>query len=594
MNRRLIKYKLNTINYNKSKNKHYMNRNYYKLLANYFYHEYGLLSFIKILNRTDKMFFRIIKSDFQHLINEIEETFNTDLNDKIDRLRVRKLQYNKGDIYTGKCECGEPIKEGQSYCSPQCTIKYRDLTDYNKINSDKNRVRLLDYGIEPNNIIEFENVHNSSINFKIKCSECDNIIIKNMENIRGNKYPNLCSSCIGPLRGEIQADNYKEEYNCYVCNTPFKTTPYKYLNNKTCSGKCNNIKIKNVRRFRVIRKLANFLKINDLKLVTPIKKYKTVRSNIVLECSCGGKIENNLFNLQNNFKRPGRTCLCKYIRGVSRGELEIREYINSLGFETTNNKYINGVNLDILIGNLAIEYNGEYWHSDKFKNKNSHLHKTITCGANNIHLIHIFQHEWDQKQEICKSMINNKLKINQNKIFARKCIIKEVNTREAIDFCNNNHLQGYANSSIKIGLYYEDNLVSLMTFGKPRFNKNYEYEIIRACTLLNLNITGGMSRLLKYFENNYQPSSLISYANRRYSMGNIYETLGFEHTHDSAPSYFYFKNGIIYNRLQLQKHKMGYSKEEYKSIKHEENLKEKGFMKIYDCGNKVYVKRYGV
>lgn len=252
---------------------------------------------------------------------------------------------------------------------------------------------------------------------------------------------------------------------------------------------------------------------------------------------------------------------------------------------------------------FGIEYNGLLWHSygtsypyNMDINKNRHLEKTKLVEEKGYQLFHIFENEWLDpiKKEIWKSVINNKLHLN-NKIYARNCEIKEVSTNEAMVFENANHLQGSGLSSIKLGLYYNNELVSLMTFGKSRYNKNFEYELIRFCSKINNNVIGGANKLLKYFETTYKPKSLISYANRRWSKGDLYEKLGFSFINNSTPNWFLFKvkDLILMSRVQFQKHKLKYKLEVFDENKTaDENIFDNGYRKIFDCGNKVYIKEY--
>jgi hypothetical protein len=136
---------------------------------------------------------------------------------------------------------------------------------------------------------------------------------------------------------------------------------------------------------------------------------------------------------------------------------------------------------------LAIEYDGLYWHSSGdvlTENRDYHLEKTTKCEEKGLNLLHIFENEWQNqsKQQIWKSIIRNKLG-KSNKIYARKCEIREVSNKESVRFLENNHLQGSASASIRYGLYHNDALVALMTFGKSRFNKNIDWELIRYCIL---------------------------------------------------------------------------------------------------------------
>ena len=257
--------------------------------------------------------------------------------------------------------------------------------------------------------------------------------------------------------------------------------------------------------------------------------------------------------------------------------------------------------------NLGIEYNGLLWHSygrskyskfNNFKNidKNYHLRKTELCESKNIQLLHIFENEWlsETKKEIWKSVIKSKLGILENKIYGRKCIIKEIDTKIVKKFLENNHLHGYCNSSVKLGLFYNNELVSSMTIGKSRFSKKYEYELLRFANKINTSVIGAFSKLLKYFERNYNPKNIISYANRRWSNGKVYEVNGFSLINVTKPNYFYFKDSnILYSRIKFQKHKLENLLDNFDSSKTEmENMIDNGYRVIFDSGNKVYLKEF--
>ena len=271
-------------------------------------------------------------------------------------------------------------------------------------------------------------------------------------------------------------------------------------------------------------------------------------------------------------------------------EKEIREYINQY-YETENNtrKYLDGKEIDIFIPklNIGIEFNGNFWHNEYGKEKNYHQNKSLLAESKGIFIYHIFEYEWIEKKDKIINQLNNLLGINQEKIYARKCIIKEVDTKSKKLFLEKNHLQGNDSSSVKLGLYYEDELFSLMTFVKPRFNKKYEWELSRFCSKNNCNVIGGASKLFKYFVDNYNPTSIISYSNISHTKGKLYETLGFKLVLISEPNYVWCKGYDVLSRYQCQKHKLleqGYEGNTESEIMH--NL---GYYKIYDCGNKVWV-----
>ena len=268
----------------------------------------------------------------------------------------------------------------------------------------------------------------------------------------------------------------------------------------------------------------------------------------------------------------------------------------------TKNKIFNdrivldGKELDIYLPdfNLAIEYNGLLYHSEGYSSiewlsntdKNYHLDKTNQCLEKGITLFHIFEGE---NLDLWLSMINNKLGLNE-RIFARKCEIRELKSSEIINFLNDNHIQGYVQSKINLGLFFQNKLVSVMTFSKPRFNKRYQYELIRFCSLKNTSVIGGANKLLKYFINKYNPKSIISYANRRFSNGSIYETLRFKKIGVSAPNYFYFKDSsVLESRNKYQKHKLSKLLPDFnENLSEAENMFKNGYRRIYDCGNLVY------
>jgi hypothetical protein len=252
--------------------------------------------------------------------------------------------------------------------------------------------------------------------------------------------------------------------------------------------------------------------------------------------------------------------------------------------------------IDIFIPekNLAIEHNGVYWHSERKIGKKYHLDKTISCEEKGIQLLHIFDTEWHDKKDIWKSIIKNKLGFHDAKIGARQTNLKLVTDRNLVNkFLSENHLQGQISSfSISIGLFFEEELVSLMVFGKSRFNKKYEYELLRFCNKLNTVVIGAASKIMKYFKKEYCKNSIsvISYADRRYSNGSLYESLNMEFKGNSSPNYFYITKGSLESRMKYQKHKLAKILEKFNPDESEyQNMLNNGIDRIWDSGNKIYV-----
>lgn len=282
---------------------------------------------------------------------------------------------------------------------------------------------------------------------------------------------------------------------------------------------------------------------------------------------------------------------------VSAGETELFNYIKSICSDAiqSDRTIIAPQELDIYVPSkrIAFEFDGLYWHSDDIKpDKSYHLNKTLTCEEQNVHLIHVFENEWLYKQDIVKSRIALLLNTVMT-IGARKCNIVELSSAETREFLNTNHLQGATNAKVRLGLRYNDELVSVMTFSKPRFSKNYDWELARFCSKLNYQIQGAANKLLKYFERTHKPNSIVSYADRRWSWLNdtVYSKLGFAYSHASGPDYWYWRNAEFYHRTTYQKHKLPSKLEKFNpTLTEVENMYANGFKRIFDCGNLVFSK----
>jgi very-short-patch-repair endonuclease len=283
---------------------------------------------------------------------------------------------------------------------------------------------------------------------------------------------------------------------------------------------------------------------------------------------------------------------------TSYGERELSKFIISvLSPELVNvntKNIISPYELDICIPSLkiAFEYNGSHWHSELCgKSKRYHINKTNMCNNKGYRLIHILDNEWNLNKDITKSRITSILGLS-SVIYARKCKIVELTKFQKKEFLIVNHLQSNCASSIEYGLMYENKIVACMTFGKSRFNTSIEYELIRYCNILNTTVVGGASKLFKHFLTQVNPSTIISYSDKRWSTGKLYTNLGFFHSHISSPNCLYFKSSdstITYSRQQFQKHKLKKLLPIYDNTKSAwVNISNNGYNRIWDCGNDVY------
>lgn len=320
-----------------------------------------------------------------------------------------------------------------------------------------------------------------------------------------------------------------------------------------------------------------------------IGQYQGAEKRNMLKClRCGNEFLHNIMS-----SKPIFCPFCDKVSG-SRRENEIMTYIKSLGVAARerDRDILDGKELDIYIPGkaLAIEIDGIYWHSEASgKDKNYHLNKTKMCEEWGIQLIHIFDDEILYKNRIVKSRLRAILGKTPYKIAARLCQVREVSSKLYNKFVEKYHIQGAVNTSIRLGLYYKNRLVAVMGFNKSRFNKKYDYELMRYCTVSSFNITGGAGKLLKYFRKHYQ-GSIISYADKRWSSGALYRSLGFTELEDSAPNYYYVKGNTRESRQKFQKHKLEKVLEVFDSNLSElQNMRKNGWSRVWDCGNKVFV-----
>jgi len=504
-----------------------------------------------------------------------------------------------------------------------------------------------------NNIINIK-IHNKTISYykqwynNIKIGDVIDISIEHLQKNSAIKVLVKCDIC--DKERELPYYKYNKnisKYNIYTCNKCFniknkKTNIIKYgdenFNNKekirkTVLEKYNVDNVSNIPEIKLKKESTTFKNYSvlnpmqneetKLKVRNKIKRryleLKKIRNDKTLKffdkfniisisndiytfkCDCNKEhnfdINSNVF--YNRKMRNNILCtICNPIGCFSNSGLEIQlqnfikqNFNNEIILNVRN--IINPYELDIYLPDLkiAFEFNGIYWHNELYKDKNYHLNKTELCEQQGIQLIHIWEDDWIYKQEIVKSMILNKLNQTPNKIFARKTIIKEISDNKLVrEFLDKNHIQGFVGSKIKLGLFYDNELVSLMTFGNRRVamgkkatNKD-EYELLRFCNKLNTNVIGGASKLFKYFVNNYKPLEITTYADRSISQGKLYKTLGFKSQGKTEPNYYYIIDGIRKHRFNFRKDilvKQGFDKNK---TEHQIML-EINLYRIYDSGN---------
>lgn len=311
----------------------------------------------------------------------------------------------------------------------------------------------------------------------------------------------------------------------------------------------------------------------------------------------------------NRIKSHAETCtiLNKPGEGESNLEIFIQKILdeNDVKYIKRDRKILNGMELDIYIPshNIAIECNGVLFHSSdgvilktQFEPKHPkyHINKYNVCKEKGIQLLTIWEDQIINSPEIVKSLVLSKLGIFKKRIYARNCEVKEI--KECSKFLKENHIQGNTNSSVKIGLFYKNELIGLMTFSKPsrlsgskKINQN-TWVLSRFCTKLNTQVIGGAGKLLNYFIKSYNPTSIDSFASNDISNGKLYETLGFKQNGPITEAYWYIgdHNMIRYHRTSFTKSRLKDLGFKIDGLTERQIMNQLPFHKIYDSGHIKY------
>lgn len=320
-------------------------------------------------------------------------------------------------------------------------------------------------------------------------------------------------------------------------------------------------------------------------------EYLRKKNNVILICPIHGEFEQTPDNHLRGMGCP------KCGIHLSKGENEIYEFIKKLiGEENVvrhDRTLLQGREIDIYIPSLklGIEYDGLIWHSElSKKDKNYHLSKTNDLEKQGIRLIHIYEDEFQDKKEIVLAMIKHVLKCDYGlqKIYARKCTIREIDKHVAKEFLNKYHIQGYKHSTITIGAFNGEELVSVMTFLK---RPNDSWELNRYATKTDYRVIGIASKLLKHFTKNYNYETIVSFLDRRRNTSgdSVYEKIGFTKDCDLPPSYDYVMHDRRYHKFNFRKTKLNKKYGLPIAMSENEMCKAIGAYKIWNCGLVKYI-----
>ena len=300
---------------------------------------------------------------------------------------------------------------------------------------------------------------------------------------------------------------------------------------------------------------------------------------------CQSEFEIKSDNFYKRFQSNLPLCtICYPINSGSISQSQLEDFIQTIYNGEILKNYRDSLEIDIYLPDLGIgfEFNGLYWHSEEYKLRNYHSDKTNYFKKKGIRIINIWEDDWIHKQNIIKSQIKSWLKKGDYRIYARKCEVREITvSNESNLFLDSNHIQGKVRSTIKLGLYHNEELVSLMTFdhfeGRNRMG-DMEWNLSRFCNLLETTVVGGASKLFIHFIKKYNPIRIISYADVDWSQGDLYHKLGFNLVSESPPDYKYIINNRRIHKSRFRKSRLD------TDLSESSYMSSNGIKKIWDCG----------
>lgn len=330
----------------------------------------------------------------------------------------------------------------------------------------------------------------------------------------------------------------------------------------------------------------------------PHVKRKIIKTNNI-KYKCNRPLQNNLIKAKMVDTNRGRYgvdyyCLKLECRSANKGtdsrpNLTFAKLLDNASIKYEREFNIHNYCYDFKVDNKLIEIDPFATHNSTWgifgepTPKDYHYNKSKLAEESGYQCLHIF--DWEDSDKIIRLLQNRKT------IYARKCVLKEVSLEETKAYLNSYHLQGYAKDKIRLGLYYNNELISLMTFGKPRYNKNYEYELIRYCS--HYNVIGGAEKIFKHFMQEYEVGSIISYCDNSKFTGSVYSKLGFTKISEGNPSRHWYnsktKQHITDNLLRQRGFDQLFGTSFGKGYNNDDLMLQAGFVEIYDCGQSTWI-----
>lgn len=508
-------------------------------------------------------------------------------------LRGRGTFYNNG-VINRKFIDGDAIPDG--------FVKGKLMSDEEKLRqlSKRKETLLARYGVD--NVAKsreiYEKVKKTNLErYGVEYSAQADVVKEKIKTTNLKKYGVECSFQAEVVKEKIKATNLER----YGVDNPSKSDVIK---NKIVESNRKNLGVDYPMQSKEVM---------DKSRITSLEKYGTEypnQSDIVKQHIIDSNLEKygverpaqsdeiKRKTFETNRKRYGVDYTCLIYSGKLNGNdssynRAFAELLDSNNITYEREFLLQKYSYDFKVGNTLIEINPTATHNTHFnpygKNRidvNYHRDKSKLARDSGYHVINVF--DWDDKSKVI-----NLLK-RRDTVYARKCDIRLVDSVECNQYLVTYHLQGRCNNqTIRLGLYYNNQLVSLMSFGKPRYNKKYEYELLRYCA--SHTVVGGAERLFKYFIDNYKTNSVVSYCDTSKFSGKVYDILGFTLDTINSPSCHWYSvkenKHITDNLLRMQGYDRLFKENHGKGTSNEELILARGYLPVYDCGQATYIWR---
>ena len=440
----------------------------------------------------------------------------------------------------------------------------------------------------------------------------------NLREVQTSKtYTKVCKYCKKPFVTSNPRQEYCEDIHYGKCPVCGRVIPIHDMSvgPQACSDECRIKRIQstcmsrygdptavNSVHSRILAKqtclnkygVDHYSKSSDYKekyTKTMIDKYGTtvpLRSDMILD-----KLRNTClqrYGVPYACMRP--ECRSSY-RTISKINQEFSEKLHDAGLDSILEFSLDRFSYDIKVNNILIEINPSITHNSYINifpncdplDSKYHMNKTDVAEKNGYRCIHVF--DWDDWSKIVE------LITPKNVIYARSCEVHQIDKKSADDFTSSHHLSGRCKGQyFNYGLFYNDELVQVMTFGSPRYNKKYDFELLRLCSRSDVHVSGGASKLFKKFLEDHKNEhfSVISYCDRSKFSGDVYPKLGMTLLRITEPAKIWSKGSkkVTDNLLRSRGYDQLFGTSYGKFTSNEQLMIDNGWLPVYDCGQKVF------